>query len=58
MLYRAEDFVGKHNGTSRIGLAVSEDGLHFERYPMPVFTRKMMNLNTWNGKVAWKIHEL
>jgi len=37
MLYRAEDFIGKHNGTSRIGLAVSEDGLHFERYPMPVF---------------------
>jgi beta-1,2-mannosidase len=37
MLYRAEDFVGKHNGTSRIGLAVSSDGLHFERYPMPVF---------------------
>lgn len=37
MLYRAEDFVGKHNGTSRIGLAVSEDGLHFERYPLPVF---------------------
>ena len=37
MLYRAEDFVGQHNGTSRIGLAVSEDGLHFERYPMPVF---------------------
>ena len=37
MLYRAEDFVGKHNGTSRIGLAVSDDGLHFERYPMPVF---------------------
>jgi predicted GH43/DUF377 family glycosyl hydrolase len=37
LLYRAEDFVGKYNGTSRIGLAVSEDGLHFERYPMPVF---------------------
>jgi predicted GH43/DUF377 family glycosyl hydrolase len=37
MLYRAEDFVGKHNGTSRIGLAVSEDGLHFKRFPMPVF---------------------
>jgi len=36
MLYRAEDFVGKHNGTSRIGLAVSEDGLHFKRFPMPV----------------------
>ncbi|NJN27652.1 MAG: glycosidase [Cyclobacteriaceae bacterium] len=37
LLYRAEDFVGQFNGTSRIGLAVSDDGLHFERYPMPVF---------------------
>jgi beta-1,2-mannosidase len=37
MLYRAEDLEGKHNGTSRIGLAVSSDGLNFERYPMPVF---------------------
>jgi beta-1,2-mannosidase len=37
MLYRAEDKVGKFNGTSRIGLAVSEDGLHFERLPVPVF---------------------
>jgi predicted GH43/DUF377 family glycosyl hydrolase len=37
LLYRAEDFVGAHNGTSRIGLAVSSDGLNFERYPMPVF---------------------
>jgi beta-1,2-mannosidase len=37
MLYRAEDIVGKFNGTSRIGLAVSEDGLHFERLPVPVF---------------------
>ena len=37
MLYRAEDFVGKNNGTSRIGLAVSNDGLHFKRLPEPVF---------------------
>ncbi len=37
MLYRAEDKVGKFNGTSRIGLAVSDDGLHFERLPVPVF---------------------
>ncbi|MDZ7608758.1 MAG: hypothetical protein U5K79_24945 [Cyclobacteriaceae bacterium] len=37
MLYRAEDTVGKFNGTSRIGLAVSEDGLHFDRLPVPVF---------------------
>lgn len=38
MLYRAEDYSGqgKWNGTSRIGLAVSEDGIHFERHPDPV----------------------
>ncbi|NOY95322.1 MAG: glycosidase [Chlorobi bacterium] len=36
LLYRAEDFVGKYHGTSRIGLAVSDDGLHFERFPEPV----------------------
>ncbi|GAB3177152.1 glycoside hydrolase family 130 protein [Telluribacter humicola] len=37
MLYRAEDTVGKHNGTSRIGLATSTDGVHFTRLPNPVF---------------------
>lgn len=37
MLYRAEDSVGKYNGTSRIGLAWSMDGLHFTRLPQPVF---------------------
>ena len=37
MLYRAEDFVGKYNGTSRIGLAYSFDGLNFTRLPQPVF---------------------
>ncbi|MDN4593361.1 glycoside hydrolase family 130 protein [Polycladomyces subterraneus] len=38
MLYRAEDHTGEGewNGTSRIGLAVSEDGIHFERRPEPV----------------------
>ncbi|MBX6361594.1 MAG: family 43 glycosylhydrolase [Acidobacterium ailaaui] len=36
MLYRAEDSVGKPNGTSRIGLAVSTDGFHFKRFPSPV----------------------
>jgi predicted GH43/DUF377 family glycosyl hydrolase len=36
LLYRAEDFVGKHLGTSRIGLAVSKDGLHFDRLSEPV----------------------
>ncbi|GAB6876595.1 glycoside hydrolase family 130 protein [Thermaerobacter litoralis] len=38
LLYRAEDHTGpgQWNGTSRIGLAVSDDGIHFERWPEPV----------------------
>ncbi len=38
MLYRAEDStgIGDWNGTSRIGLATSKDGYHFEREPEPV----------------------
>lgn len=36
LLYRAEDAIGKHSGTSRIGLAWSTDGLHFTRHPEPV----------------------
>jgi predicted GH43/DUF377 family glycosyl hydrolase len=37
MLYRAQDSIGKPGGTSRIGLAMSTDGLHFTRMPEPVF---------------------
>ncbi|MFY0690193.1 MAG: family 43 glycosylhydrolase [Cyclobacteriaceae bacterium] len=51
LLYRAEDFVGKYNGTSRIGLAKSIDGLHFEREPLPIFypdSSKYLNLE-WEG---------
>ncbi len=36
LLYRAQDKVGKPAGTSRIGLAVSTDGVHFTRMPQPV----------------------
>src|ERR1700730_647809 len=36
MFYRAQDKVGQPEGTSRIGLAVSEDGYHFIRRPEPV----------------------
>ncbi len=38
MLYRAEDTTGagRWNGTSRIGLARSRDGLRFEREPEPI----------------------
>lgn len=53
MLYRAEDSVGKHNGTSRIGLAVSEDGLHFDRMPAPVFfpDKDSMMRYEWEGGI-------
>jgi predicted GH43/DUF377 family glycosyl hydrolase len=40
VLYRAEDntgTMGLGNHTSRIGLAESEDGVHFTRLPAPVF---------------------
>ena len=36
LLYRAEDVLGKYNGTSRIGLAFSLDGYHFQKFPEPV----------------------
>ena len=37
MIYRAEDSIGKFAGTSRLGLAWSVDGRHFNRYPEPIF---------------------
>ncbi|HTQ65243.1 MAG TPA: glycoside hydrolase family 130 protein [Puia sp.] len=36
MLYRAQDKVGKPDGTSRIGIAESRDGIHFVRQSSPV----------------------
>jgi beta-1,2-mannosidase len=36
LLFRAEDDVGPYSGTSRIGLAVSDDGLTFTVEPEPV----------------------
>jgi predicted GH43/DUF377 family glycosyl hydrolase len=36
MLFRGEDTVGRFAGTSRIGLAVSDDGLTFAVHPHPV----------------------
>ncbi len=53
MLYRAEDFVGKWKGTSRLGLAVSEDGLHFDRLPEPIFypDNDEMKEFEWEGGV-------
>ncbi|MDD3788307.1 MAG: glycoside hydrolase family 130 protein [Petrimonas sp.] len=36
LLYRAEDSIGKYNGTSRLGLAYSLDGYTFHKEPAPV----------------------
>ena len=51
LLYRAEDKIGKYNGTSRIGLAMSEDGLHFRKLSAPVFypDRDSMQRYEWEG---------
>jgi len=46
LFYRAQDL----NGTSRIGMAVSSDGLHFEKNPIPVFypDDDTMKIYEWN----------
>ncbi|MBT8384765.1 MAG: glycosidase, partial [Bacteroidia bacterium] len=48
MFYRAQDL----SGTSRIGMAVSTDGLHFEKSPTPVFypDEDEMKVYEWNYK--------
>ena len=49
LLYRAQD----RHMTSRLGLAVSEDGLHFSKMPQPVFfpDNDSMNIYEWKGGV-------
>jgi predicted GH43/DUF377 family glycosyl hydrolase len=53
MLFRAEDSVGRFNGTSRIGLAISDDGLHFEKLPEPVLypDEDFMKTYEWEGGI-------
>ncbi|HMP98597.1 MAG TPA: glycoside hydrolase family 130 protein [Cyclobacteriaceae bacterium] len=53
LLYRAEDVVGKHAGTSRLGLATSKDGLNFERMPEPFFfpDEDGMKVYEWEGGI-------
>lgn len=48
LLYRAQDSMG----TSRIGMAVSADGLHFQKMPSPVFypDQDAMKVYEWNYK--------
>lgn len=51
LLYRAEDHVGKHLGTSRVGMARSADGTIFEREPAPVLypADDAMHAYEWEG---------
>lgn len=53
LIYRAEDVIGRYKGTSRIGLAVSEDGFHFKKNPSPVLFPKQdfMKQYEWEGGV-------
>jgi predicted GH43/DUF377 family glycosyl hydrolase len=60
VLYRAEDDSGAHPGpgeigmhTSRLGLAESEDGIHFTRLPEPVFypAEDSQKAREWPGGV-------
>jgi predicted GH43/DUF377 family glycosyl hydrolase len=53
LLYRAEDKIGKFAGTSRIGLASSKDGLHFQKQPEPVFfpDNDSLKIYEWEGGV-------
>jgi beta-1,2-mannosidase len=53
LLFRAEDTIGRYNGTSRLGLAVSEDGFHFRKEPEPVFfpDQDSMKMYEWEGGV-------
>jgi beta-1,2-mannosidase len=53
LVYRAEDTIGRFNGTSRLGLAVSNDGLHFTKEAAPVFfpENDSMKMYEWEGGV-------
>jgi beta-1,2-mannosidase len=53
LIYRAEDVIGKYAGTSRLGLAVSADGLHFSRKETPVLfpDEDTMKKYEWEGGI-------
>ncbi len=53
LFYRAEDVIGKYNGTSRIGLAWSVDGVHFTRKESPVVfpDEDFMKIYEWEGGI-------
>lgn len=53
LFYRAEDTIGKYNGTSRIGLAIGSDGVHFTRMREPLIypAEDFMKVYEWEGGI-------
>jgi beta-1,2-mannosidase len=53
LIYRAEDVIGKYAGTSRLGLAISSDGLHFTRREKPILfpDEDVMKKYEWEGGI-------
>jgi predicted GH43/DUF377 family glycosyl hydrolase len=53
LIFRAEDTIGKFAGTSRLGLAISEDGLHFIKEKDPIFfpDNDSLKIYEWEGGV-------
>ncbi len=53
LFYRAEDKIGKHNGTSRVGLAIGGDGIHFTRMSEPILypAEDFMKIYEWEGGI-------
>ncbi len=51
LIFRAEDTVGRHAGTSRLGLAWSLDGYDFTPFPTPIFypDNDAMRRYEWEG---------
>jgi predicted GH43/DUF377 family glycosyl hydrolase len=51
LLYRAQDKIGKPDGTSRIGLAWSTDGMHFSHMASPVLypANDQYKIYEWQG---------
>ena len=53
LLFRAEDTIGQYAGTSRIGLAISEDGFHFTKMAEPILypENDNMKIYEWEGGI-------
>jgi predicted GH43/DUF377 family glycosyl hydrolase len=53
LIFRAEDKIGKYAGTSRLGLAISDDGLRFTKMKTPVFypDNDSLKVYEWEGGI-------